>query len=189
MVCDWREKTSKWTLAAMLSASRLWCYQNNPDVCGWCGKSKQMTTDYYACCCRVFSVEEEWKRKGEARSRRDKSVMQCCWYVPFPDEDGASCDEENARRSGFSSLAWRTVQPAGNSSSSQWSDSSWNPLNGVAPPETILLFSLRVRLHLFLSFHGAAAPSHLQKKWSCSSLRVRLHLFLLFHDATVHSHL
>ena len=107
-------------------------------------KSKQMTTDYYAWCCKVFSVEEEWKRKGEARSRRDKSVMQCCWYVPFPDEDDASCDEENARRRGFSSLAWRTVQPAGNSSSSQWSDSSWNPLNGVACNDRVFYATLVV---------------------------------------------
>ena len=27
--------------------SRLWCYRNSPDVCGWCGESKQVNT---GCC-------------------------------------------------------------------------------------------------------------------------------------------
>ena len=54
------------------------------------------------------------------RSGGNESVMRRCWYVSFPNEDGASCDVENARRSGFSSLAWRTVQPAEDPSSSQW---------------------------------------------------------------------
>ena len=115
--------------------------------------------------------------------------MRRCWYVPFPDKDGAFCDTGNARRSGFSSLTWRTVQPAGDSSFSQQNDSSRNPLNGVTPPKTILLLSLRTRLNPFLSFHGVVAPSHLQKKWSCFSLRVRLHLFLSFHNAATPSHL
>ena len=39
-------------------------------------------------------------------------------------------------------------------------------------------------LMVFLtSQNGAAAPSHLQKKWPCSSLRGRLHLFLSFNGA------
>ena len=106
------------------------------------------------------------------RSGGNESVMRRCWYVFFPDEDSASCDSRNTRRSGFSSLAWRTVQPAEDLSFSQWCCCTFSCLSMVqllrrfssqwcgctfsrskivpVPLKTIFLM---VQLHLFLPFN------------------------------------
>ena len=102
--------------------------------------------------------------------RGDESVMWCCWYISFPDGNGASYDAENARHSGFSSLAWRTVQPAEDPSSFQWRGYTFSCSKMVPVPLEIL--PLMVRLHFFLPFNSAALPEILLSM-------VWLHLFTL----------
>ena len=97
----------------------------------------------------------------------DESVMRRCWYVSFSNRDDASRDAENARRSGFSFLAWRTVQPTEDLSSFQWCGYTFSCLSMV-----------RLLQKSFSQWCGCTFSR--SRKWSCSSFSIPLGLPTLF---------